>query len=259
MKIQVTSTKLILQTLLQKLKSIARNASKLKTEVLKGLAWITPGIKSSICKKHSYYKLWKKSKCKDKAKAQTETTKAYYEKYKSYRRYLKRIIKGAKRTYYSKRFENAQGNLKKTWSLINELRGKSKRNINVIVNTIQIGHFVMFADDTYIFVVGENEETALENANIVLNKISTYMFQNLLHINLDKSVYMHFRPNLNISERLTCARSRPYGSEPVLKIAGHKLKKVNKVKFLGVIIDDKLNWKLILSKTKFKRYNDKAY
>ena len=57
--------------------------------------------------------------------------------------------------------------------------------INEIVNTTQIGHFVMFADDTNIFVVGENEVTAFENANIVLNKINTYMFQNLLHINLD--------------------------------------------------------------------------
>ena len=91
--------------------------------------WITPGIKSSICKKHLYYKLWKKSKCRDNAKALIESTKAYYEKYKSYRRYLKRIINGAKKNYYSKRFENVQGNLKKTWSLINELRGKTKRNI----------------------------------------------------------------------------------------------------------------------------------
>ena len=81
--------------------------------------WITPCIKSSICQKHYYYKLWKKSKHKDKAQAQIETTKAYYEKYKSYRRSLNRIIKGAKRNYYSKRFENAQGNLKRTWSLVN--------------------------------------------------------------------------------------------------------------------------------------------
>ena len=44
--------------------------------------WIMPGIKSSICKKHYYYKLWKKSKHKDKAQAQIETTKAYYGKYK---------------------------------------------------------------------------------------------------------------------------------------------------------------------------------
>ena len=64
--------------------------------------------------------------------------------------------------------------------------------VNEIVNTTQIGHFVMFVDNTNIFFVGENEETAFKNANIVLNKINTYMFQNLLHINLDKLVYMHF-------------------------------------------------------------------
>ena len=63
---------------------------------------------------------------------------------------------------------------------------------------------------------------------------------------------MHFRPNLNISERLTCARSRPYGSEPVLKINGHKVKKVDKVKFLGVIIDDKLNWEAHIEHLKDK-------
>ena len=49
---------------------------------------------------------------------------------------------------------------------------------------------------------------------------------------------MHFRPNLNITERLTCARVR----ENVLKLGNKKLKKVDKVTFLGVIIDDHLNW-----------------
>ena len=68
------------------------------------------------------------------------------------------------------------------------------------------------------------------------------MVQNLLHVNLDKSVYMHFRPCYNASERLTCARTRPYGSESIVKIAEHKLKKVDKVRFLGVTIDDKLSW-----------------
>ena len=41
---------------------------------------------------------------------------------------------------------------------------------------------------------------------------------------------------------MTCARTRQYGTENVLKIADYKLKKVDRVKFLGVIIDDKLNW-----------------
>ena len=68
------------------------------------------------------------------------------------------------------------------------------------------------------------------------------MVDNLLHINLSKCSYIHFRPHMNKNERLTCARTRKFGSEPVLKIGDHKLKKVDKVKFLGVIIDDKLNW-----------------
>ena len=68
------------------------------------------------------------------------------------------------------------------------------------------------------------------------------MVKNQLHVNMSKSVYIHFRPNLNKSERLTCARAREYGSENVIKIANYKLKKVDNVKFLGVIIDEKLNW-----------------
>ena len=68
------------------------------------------------------------------------------------------------------------------------------------------------------------------------------MVINQLHINMGKSVHMHFRPSLNASERLTCARTREYGSENVLKLGNQKLKRVDKVKLLGVIIDDKLNW-----------------
>ena len=68
------------------------------------------------------------------------------------------------------------------------------------------------------------------------------MLLNLLHINLGKSVYMHFRPNYNISERLTCERSRQYRQEGVVRIAEHKLKIVDSVKFLGIMIDEKLNW-----------------
>ena len=49
--------------------------------------------------------------------------------------------------------------------------------INDIVNTTQIGHFVMFADDTDIFVVGDNAETAFEKANMVLHKIKSLTYK----------------------------------------------------------------------------------
>ena len=90
----------------------------------------------------------------------------------------------------------------------------------------------MFADDTNIFVCGDNAKQVYENANTVSNKVNNYMISNLLHINLDKSVYMHFRPSYNITERLTCARTRQHGQENVLSIAEHKLKRVDTVRFL---------------------------
>ena len=55
-------------------------------------------------------------------------------------------------------------------------------------------------------------------------------------------MHVHFRPNLNANERLTCSRVCECGNENVIKIGNQKLKKVDQVKFLGIIIDDKLNW-----------------
>ena len=106
----------------------------------------------------------------------------------------------------------------------------------------KLGHFVLFADDTNIFVSGKNENDAYKNANKVLNDVHTYMSINQLHINMIKSVHMHFRPNLNAEQRLTCARVREFGSENVLKLGNKKIKQVDKVKFLGVVIDENLNW-----------------
>lgn len=82
--------------------------------------------------------------------------------------------------------------------------------INDLVNSCNkdMGKFVLFADDTNIFVAGKNEIDVYYKAQNVLNEIHKYMISNELHINMDKSVYMHFRPHLNQSDRLTCARSR---------------------------------------------------
>ena len=39
------------------------------------------------------------------------------------------MIKLAKNNFYCKKFESVKGDLKKTWKIINELRGKTKHNI----------------------------------------------------------------------------------------------------------------------------------
>ena len=87
--------------------------------------WITPGIIASITKKHLYYRLWKKTQTKN----NLDGDNAFYIRFKGYRKYLKKVIKLAKKNFYCKKFNSVQGDLKKTWGLINELRGKVRQSI----------------------------------------------------------------------------------------------------------------------------------
>ena len=106
--------------------------------------------------------------------------------------------------------------------------------INDISNCSELGKFVLFADDTNIFVDGTTIEEAYKNGNRLLSSLSKYMVLNKLHINMTKCCYIHFPPNnykktdsdMNIN----------------LLINNFPIKKVDKTKFLGVIIDEKLSW-----------------
>ena len=55
------------------------------------------------------------------------------ENYLTYNKRLKKLIKLAKSSYYSKKFEGYSGNMKKTWSLISEIRGKNKKEIKPLL------------------------------------------------------------------------------------------------------------------------------
>lgn len=114
--------------------------------------------------------------------------------------------------------------------------------INDIVNSSDQGEFVMFADDTNIFVSCDTEKEAYECANKVLNNVQEYMLDNMLHINATKSCFMHFKPNICHDERLTSARTRGFSSKFTISLCGQNLKCVKSVKFLGVIIDEDLSW-----------------
>ena len=118
--------------------------------------------------------------------------------------------------------------------------------INDIVQSSSLGHFVMFADDTNIFVVGNSEKEVYAKANKILCEINLYMLSNQLHINTEKCVYMHFRPRLNHSERKSCARIRIVGSDHLLLLNGKKIKKADNARFLGIVIDENMNWDMHL-------------
>ena len=94
--------------------------------------------------------------------------------------------------------------------------------------------FVLFADDTNIFVSGKTYIIAANRANMILNAVSKYMSANKLHLNMDKLCFMHFSPNRN--------DHTPEDSYVIIKINGFEIEEVTETKFLGVIIDNNLSW-----------------
>ena len=77
--------------------------------------------------------------------------------------------------------------------------------INDIKNCSDSGEFILFADDTNIFITAESETEVYKLANKIISRMRLYMISNQLHINLSKCTYIHFKPNINIKERLSCA------------------------------------------------------
>ena len=67
--------------------------------------------------------------------------------------------------------------------------------INDLIECTDQASFVLFADDTNVFVAGVTYNEAVEKANDILSYISHYTRANKLHINLDKTCFMHFSPN----------------------------------------------------------------
>ena len=109
--------------------------------------------------------------------------------------------------------------------------------INDICNITEKGKFVLFADDTNIFVAAESKEKAYSVANEVLQAVSKYMEVNLLHINVKKCCYMYFSPFKRAKSDIDET------NDLNLAINSKIIKRVSQTKFLGVIIDDKLTWK----------------
>ena len=104
--------------------------------------------------------------------------------------------------------------------------------------------FILYADDTNIFITGSTKSETYVNANKILNDVYMYMQCNLLHINMSNCRYMHFEPRNDKDD--TCARTTAYipksHASRTLYINNIPIRQVRETKFLGVIIDDKLDW-----------------
>ena len=113
--------------------------------------------------------------------------------------------------------------------------------INDISNTSNEGEFILFADDTNIFVRGQTALLAFKTANEILRKVNDYMYVNKLHINMEKCCFIHFKPG-NTNKEYTVT------AEFDVKIGDEIIKQVSETKFLGITIDNKLSWDTHINK-----------
>ena len=111
--------------------------------------------------------------------------------------------------------------------------------INDISNTSNEGEFILFADDTNIFVRGQTALLAFKTANEILRKVNDYMHVNKLHINMEKCCFIHFKPGNN---------ENAVTAEFDVKIGDKIIKQVSETKFLGITIDNKLSWDTHINK-----------
>ena len=116
--------------------------------------------------------------------------------------------------------------------------------VNDLYMCLSRSEAILFADDTNILITATCIGSLFEIANKELEYINEWLICNKLTVNDDKSNYIIFHNNHNETEL----------SNLCINLGNVKIKRVKSTKFLGIKIDEKLNWNLhmehILSKTR---------
>ena len=92
---------------------------------------------------------------------------------------------------------------------------------------------ILFADDTTVIIERINYKYIINNLNIELKKVDSWLSANKLTIN-KKTHYMMFHRTRNKQKCLI--------NNPRLQIRNQNITSVNNTNFLGVIIDNRLKW-----------------
>ena len=108
--------------------------------------------------------------------------------------------------------------------------------INNIINTSAIFQLILFADDTNVFVSHKDKDCLTNILNAELNKLSIWFRANRLSLNLKKTKFIVFKP---------CQKRTNQTIQ--LLINSQKIDQVKETVFLGVIMDENLNWKSEIS------------
>ena len=106
-------------------------------------------------------------------------------------------------------------------------------NMNDICNVSDIFFTIMYADDTSLLVNGNDLHSLIALLNNALKDVCTWIKSNKLSLNTNKTFYIIFHRS-----RIKC------DTDSTLDIIMDNsiLRKTSSLKYLGVIVDQKLNW-----------------
>ena len=93
----------------------------------------------------------------------------------------------------------------------------------------------LFADDSNAFVVSNNLNEVFDLANRVCSQMSIWFRSNLLSVNYDKTSFILFYPTKIDEYEINSKMLK-------ITINGKPIDRVDCVRFLGVFIDDQLNF-----------------
>src|SRR5688572_17787969 len=107
--------------------------------------------------------------------------------------------------------------------------------VNDVSNTSSLLHFIMFADDTNVFMSNKSIEVLVNTMNAELKLVGEWFKANKLSLNLAKTNFILFCSKRKIELNLDCNMT--------ITIDNQSITRVSSSKFLGVHIDEQLTWK----------------
>ena len=103
--------------------------------------------------------------------------------------------------------------------------------INDLTNVSSFLKYVLFADDTNLFASGKDMNKLCRMINAELDLLKTWFSINKLSLNLSKTNYMIFSNKNRVRNNIN------------LNMDNTEIERVTVTKFLGVLVDENLNWK----------------
>lgn len=123
------------------------------------------------------------------------------------------------------------------------------------------GHMISFADDTVIVVTEKNWDLTFQNGIKCLNLLQQYLFNNMLILNESKTNYIAFSINERTAPHIShdlFIHCDTHSLDYLLKPCSNCtiIERVDKVNYLGIMIDQHLKWDSHLNKVNnYLRYS----